>query len=83
MQITGKGWVVNDPEEINAYVTIAEDLNSITDGGMVLVKVKIMKAEYNEAKAPEKESFWKSMVSSVTALFGSDPYRPGNIYFPA
>jgi len=83
LQIMGKGWVVNDPEEINAYVTMPQDVESMNDDLMVLVKVKIMKAEYNETRTSEKNSWWQNIVSSVTTWFGSDPYRPGNIYFPA
>jgi len=83
LQIMGKGWVVNDPEEINSYVTVPEDAASIREGSMVLVKVKMMKAEYTEARTQVRNSWWQNMVNSVTTWFGSDPYRPGNIYFPA
>jgi general stress protein 26 len=83
LQVMGKGWVVNDPEEINAYVTLPEDLKNINDGTMLLVKVKIMKAEYHESKTQSRASWWNSAVSSFTTWFRSGQLRPGNTYFPA
>ncbi|HEV7621981.1 MAG TPA: pyridoxamine 5'-phosphate oxidase family protein [Flavisolibacter sp.] len=82
LQVCGKGWVVNDPEEINSFdrqsLNINRDIN-----GMVLVKVKIMKAEYYETKTSTHNSWWQNAFSSVTTWFrNSNHYRP-ETYFPA
>lgn len=84
LQVMGKGWVVNDPEEINSYVTLPEDIKSINDGHMLLVKVKIMKAEYYETKTATRNSWWQNAVGTFSAWFGAgSQYRPGSTYFPA
>lgn len=78
LQVCGKGWVVNDPEEINSFDIQAENTH-----GMVLVKVKIMKAEYYETKTVNHNSWWQNAFSSVTTWFrNSNHYRP-ETYFPA
>lgn len=84
LQVSGKGWVVNDPDELNSVVSIPEELREVASSEMVLVKVKIMKAEYFETDpARVKHSWWKSAIGTVTAWFGhSNHYRP-DIYFPA
>lgn len=84
LQVMGKGWVVTDPEELNAYVTLPEDLKNIANGQMLLVKVKIMKAEYYETGAKRaKQSWWQSTLNVFSNLLGSNQYRPNNTYFPA
>lgn len=85
LQVTGKGWAVNDPEEINAYVTLPEDIKNVNDGQMVLVKVKIMKAEYYDHRTATRNSWWQNAIGTFTAWFGlgSSQYRPGSTYFPA
>jgi hypothetical protein len=47
----------------------------------VLVKVKIMKAEYYETKSA-RHSWWQQAVSSFSTWFRSGQYRP-DIYYPA
>jgi general stress protein 26 len=84
LQVMGKGWVVTDPEELNAYVTLPEDMKSIANGQMLLVKVKIMKAEYYETGVRKaKPSWWQSTVNVFSNMLGLNQYRPGNTYFPA
>src|SRR5215210_4348474 len=50
LQVTGKGFVVSDPEEMNAFVTLPEDIKKLANNSMALVKVKIQKAEYYETR---------------------------------
>ncbi len=84
LQVMGKGWVVTDPEELNAYVTLPEDMSSVANGQMLLVKVKIMKAEYYETGVKNaKQSWWQTTVNAFSNLFGFNQYRPNNTYFPA
>src|SRR6476646_9292963 len=56
LQVNGKGWVVADPEEMNSFVTLPEDAKKVAMNEMVLVKVKIMRAEYFETKTLAQQS---------------------------
>lgn len=82
LHVMGKGWMVNDPEEVNSLVPVPVDLNQELANNMVLVKVKMLKAEYYETRTT-RNSWWQHAVSSVTTWFrNSNHYRP-EIYYPA
>jgi len=82
LQVSGKGWVVSDPEEVNATFNFAEQSPEV-NSQMLLVKVKIMRAEYFETRtAAAKTSWWQSAVSSITTWFRhSNNFRP-DVYYP-
>lgn len=83
LQVNGKGWVVHDPEEMNSLVTLPEDAKRLAMQEMVLVKVKIMRAEYYETKTNTRQSWWQSMVNAVSTWFRqSNNLRP-DVYYPA
>lgn len=83
LQVNGKGWVVTDPEEMNSFVTLPEDAKKMAMNEMVLVKVKIMRAEYYETKSSNRHSWWYNVVNSVTTWFKhSNNLRP-DVYYPA
>jgi general stress protein 26 len=83
LQVNGKGWVVTDPEEMNSFVTLPEDAKKLAMNEMVLVKVKIMKAEYYETRSTNQHSWWQTAVNTVTAWFRhSNDLRP-DVYYPA
>jgi hypothetical protein len=83
LQVSGKGWVVTDPEEMNSCVSIPEEMKQLALNGMLLVKVKIMKAEYYETKTAQvKTSFWQHAVNTLTTWFRNNNYRP-DVYYPA
>lgn len=83
LQVNGKGWVVNDPEEMNSFVTLPEDVKKMAMYEMVLVKVKIMRAEYFETKTSDHQSWWQNVVNSVSTWFRhSNNLRP-DVYYPA
>ena len=81
LQVMGKGWVVSDPEEMNALEGLSGEAKRLAMYEMVLVKVKIMKAEYYE-RATGKLSWWQNMLNTVSAWFRSNHYRP-DTYYPA
>ncbi|HVK96947.1 MAG TPA: hypothetical protein VM368_03975, partial [Flavisolibacter sp.] len=84
LQIMGKCWVVTDPEEmITLQMTLSEDVKEATSKDMVLVKVKILKAEYHETKPAEQNTWWHNAMQAISNWFGSNHYRPDNTYFPA
>ena len=80
LQVMGKGWVVSDPEEMNTLEILPEDARQMAMNEMVLVKVKIMKAEYYETKTTNRNSWWQNAVNTVTTWFG---HSNGNTYYPA
>jgi hypothetical protein len=82
LQVSGKGWVVNDPEEMNSFVALPEEAKQLAMNEMVLVKVKIMRAEYYETRT-SRNSWWQHAVNTVSTWFrNSNHYRP-DIYYPA
>lgn len=81
LQVMGKAWVVTDPEEMNAFVTLPEEVKAIALHDMVLVKVKMLRAEYHQTQTPTQNSWWQGAVNTFTTWF-----RTGNnssVYFPA
>jgi len=83
MQVSGKGWVVTDPEEIQGLTDLPSQATEAARKGMVLVKVKIMKAEYYETRTARAGSWWHNAFNSFTAWFRtSNHFRP-DIYSPA
>lgn len=83
LQVMGKGFVVTDPEEMNAFVDLPEDQKKLTNGTAALVKVKIQEAKYFETRSAQQQSWWQTAWSTVSAWFRHNSYRPGNTYFPA
>ena len=86
LQVEGKAWMVNDPEEINTLNILSEE-EKAKSNNMVLVKVKMLKAEYHEtgnANRTAKNSWWQNAVSNVYTWFrnGNGVYRP-EIFHPA
>ena len=86
LQVEGKAWMINDPEEINTLDSLSEDEKKGMED-MVLIKVKMLKAEYHEtgntARATNN-SWWQNAVSNVYTWFRSanGGYRQ-EIFHPA
>lgn len=82
LQVMGKGWVVTDPEELCHVTSLSEEVKQAAMNDMVLVKVKISKADYFETRTA-RHSWWQQAVGSFTTWFrNSNNYRP-NTYYPA
>lgn len=83
LQVAGKAWLVTDPEEINSlslsHVDVADKMND----EMILVKVKMLKADYHETPAVSRNSLWQSAVGMFTAWFKSSSGYQASTYFPA
>lgn len=82
LQVSGKGWVVTDPEEVNSFVMLPGEAKQIAMDEMVLVKVKILKAEYFETST-SRGSWWQNAVNTFSTWFRTNNYRPGTFYHPA
>ncbi|HEX8313380.1 MAG TPA: pyridoxamine 5'-phosphate oxidase family protein [Flavisolibacter sp.] len=83
LQVMGKGFVVNDPEEMNSFVDLPEEQKKLASGSLALVKVKIQEAKYYETRSAHNMTWWQSAWSTVSAWFRQNTYRPDNTYFPA
>ena len=89
LQVEGKAWIVNDPEEINmlsSWDTIPGGEGQKMDN-MVLVKVKMIKAQYHETGSIERaanNTWWQNAVSNIYTWFRSanGGYR-GEVFHPA
>lgn len=81
LQVMGKAWVITDPEELNTLSALTEEVKNM-DEDTVLVKVKMMKADYQETQSRNSNSWWANAVTYFTTWFKSSDYRP-NTYFPA
>jgi len=82
LQVAGKGWIVTDPEEMYAFLEMNDDVNPSVFQQMVLVKVKMQKAEFFET-ATARQSWWQHAVSYVSALFRPAGSMGSNTFFPA
>lgn len=83
LQVSGKGFVVTDPEEMNAFGNLPEKQPTLTAGQMTLVKVKIQRADCYETRSAGKTSWWQTAWYTVSAWFRHQSYRSENPYFPA
>ena len=83
LQVNGKGWVVTDPEEMNSFITLPEDAKKLAMNEMVLVKVRIMRAEYHEPRTSNSQSWWQNALNTVTTWFGNSNNLRPDVYYPA
>ncbi|HET7898864.1 MAG TPA: hypothetical protein VFL47_14365 [Flavisolibacter sp.] len=83
LQVTGRGYMVNDPEEVNSLVVLPEDVKKLANDSAALVKVRIQKADYYETRSMTKASWWQSAWHMLATTFRHSSYRPNNTYFPA
>lgn len=81
LQISGKAWVVSDPEEVNTLVTLPEAIKELASGDMVLVKVKMLRAEYHETQTRAAQSWWQNAVTNMFTWFRTG-YK-NSTYYPA
>jgi general stress protein 26 len=82
LQVSGKGWMVNDPEEMSVLQLDAQEVNSLASQEAVLVKVKILKADVYETHSTGRKKRWASWLTNFTSWFRNNQYRPHS-YYPA
>lgn len=83
LHISGRAYIVDDPEEVNSL--FYEDLKEQMSCNLVLIKVKMGKADYFEsvARAPHN-SWWRDIRTQLHAwLFNTRPgYKPYQLDAP-
>ncbi len=83
LQVTGKGWSVTDPEELSAFFELATESTPTDLKDMVLVKVKMLKADYYETQTRTNVSWWQNAVDTFITWFRNPPHMGPGTYFPA
>jgi hypothetical protein len=73
LHLTGRAFIINDPEEINGLVY--EDIREKTADHMVLIKVKMLKADYFESLPPSTAGWWRELRAQMHSWFYNT--RPG------
>jgi general stress protein 26 len=82
LQIMGKAWVITDPEELTSFISLNDEMAGAISNDMVLVKVKMMKADYQETNKVGN-SWWANTIGYIFTWFrSSNTYRPST-YFQA
>jgi general stress protein 26 len=83
LHISGKAFIVNDPEEINSLVY--DEIKEKATDHLVLIKVKMVKADYFESTAqPNRAGWWSDLRNQLNAwLFNARPgYKPYHLDTP-
>jgi hypothetical protein len=77
LQITGKAFIVNDPEELNDVINGADEVRKKAISHLVLIKFKITHAEYYERPQQNNSMLQKVKTSFSKWIFGERPaFRP-------
>ena len=77
LHMTGKAFIVTDPEELNDVVSIEDEVRRKATNHLVLVKFKIMHAEFYERNEQTNTVLQKMKTSVGKWLFGEKPaFRP-------
>lgn len=84
LQVSGKAWVVTDPEEMYSMPGMALH-TAAAMAGMVLVKVKMLRAEYHETATASRQSWWSTRKQALGSWFrqASGGYTASHTYYPA
>jgi hypothetical protein len=73
LHITGRAFIINDPEEINGL--LYDDIREKANDHMVLIKVKMLKADYFESLPPSTAKWWREIRTQMHSWFFNT--RPG------
>ncbi len=63
VQVTGTGKIVVDPEALSTFFKLHQDLNASQSVSFVLVKVKVVKAEYFETHTRVPSTLWQNALT--------------------
>ena len=83
LQVTGNGYIVNDPEEIFVITTNIDEVKKFNPNEMVLIKVKMTRADYFDNITGSKASWLQNAISFLQSWIfpHAAGYRP-TTYFP-
>jgi hypothetical protein len=83
LQVIGNGYIVNDPEEIFVITTNIDEVKKFNPNEMVLIKVKMTRADYFDNITGSKASWLQNAISFLQSWIfpHTAGYRP-TTYFP-
>lgn len=78
LQVAGRASIVTDPEEINQLEGLPEDTRLKAREQLVLVRFKILKADYFSTVSDKRLFSWKAMFSKISHAFlpAKPEFRP-------
>ena len=76
LQVAGRASIVTDPEELNQLEELPCDIRRKAIDQLVLVRFKILKADYFSTVSEKRVFSWKSMFSRISHAFL--PVKPEN-----
>jgi hypothetical protein len=77
LHVSGKAFIVSDPEEMNGLVP--EDIREQTGNHLVLIRVKMLKADYfSNASSSVHSGWWRDLKNQLhTWMYNTRPgYKP-------
>jgi hypothetical protein len=82
LQIMGKAWIVTDPEELAMAIDLSDEVKQKALSQMVLVKVKMMKADMFENITGLKTSWLRNALTTLQEWIfpNSGNYGPTTYY---
>lgn len=82
LHITGKAYIINDPEEINSL--FYEEMKEKAMGHLVLIKVKMTKVDYFESVPASHSGWWSDLRKQLhTWMYNTRPgYKPYHLETP-
>lgn len=84
LQVAGKGFIVNDPEEMALLTDLSDEQKAVSKSDTTLVKVKISRADYYQTKSFQKTAWWQTAWNYMVAWLGHNSYSSNNhTFFPA
>lgn len=69
LKVYGKAYIMDDPEEMLSTPDVISQLGDTNYGDMVVIKVKIARADYFERKEGEAFRFWSKVKENFNQFF--------------
>ncbi|HMG69102.1 MAG TPA: hypothetical protein VK588_15500 [Chitinophagaceae bacterium] len=83
LQVIGNGFIVNDPEELMIITTNHEEIRQFDPGKMILIKVKMTRADYFDNISGSKSSWLHNALSALQSWIFPNAQGYGPVtYFP-
>jgi len=83
VQVAGTGKIVVDPEALSVFFKLHPDLDESLAVSFVLVKVKVVKAEYFETHSRVPSSLWRSALTVFSGWLHHPAASVNNTYLSA
>ena len=83
LQVIGNGYIVNDPEELLVLTTNINEIKQFAPGKMILIKVKMTRADYFDNISGSKSSWLHNAINLLQSWIF--PHAPGygpTTYYP-